>query len=84
MEFAIILRESVRHQVEDVGDGGHGAEGDQDEAEDEESRLLARLFGRLGDAEGVDEGVGEEVEQAHGRIMRVTAQALHPFSGVRI
>ena len=37
----------------------------EQQAADEECCLPAGFLGRLGDAEGVDEGVGQEVEQGH-------------------
>ncbi len=42
-----------------------------DQAENEEGGLFPRLFGRLRDAERIDEHVGEKVEQLHPSIMRV-------------
>jgi hypothetical protein len=46
--------------------GGYGCtEREEDEGEDEKSCLFACLFRWPGDAEGIDERVGEEVEEAH-------------------
>ena len=50
-------------------DGGAGHCQDE-QRQDEEGGLLARFFGGLGDPEGVDEGVGEEVDETHSSIMR--------------
>lgn len=38
---------------------------DQQQGADKERCLPAGFLGRLGDAEGVDEGVGQEVKQGH-------------------
>jgi len=57
-----------------------GDDGDRydDQSEDEERGVFACFFSGMGDAEGIDEGVGKEVEKAHGSIMRLRAKGVHP------
>lgn len=43
------------------------------QAEDEESGLFTGLFGRLSDAKGFDESVGEEIEQRHRTILLIAS-----------
>ena len=50
---------------EESGDGGE-RERDDNESEDEEGGLFSGFLGGPGDAEGVDEGIGEKVEETHG------------------
>ena len=51
---------------------------EQEQGEDEEGGLFAVALGGLGDAEGVDEGVGEEVEERQGSI--IAEEASRPAS----
>ena len=44
--------------------------GENNQAQDEEGCLFTRLLRRSGDAEGIDEGIREKVEQLHCLIMR--------------
>jgi hypothetical protein len=69
---------------------GDGSEDEQEEAADEEGDTSASLAVGLGDAEGVDEGIGKEIEETHGIIMRafgsiqaagLWVEGLHPRVG---
>jgi len=55
--------------VQDDEDDGGDRQSQNDEGQDEEGGLLARFLGRLRDPERIDEGVGEEVYEAHASIM---------------
>ena len=57
--------------VEDEADNDQAGEHEHQQGEDEEGGLGAIFCCRLGDAESVDEGVGEKVEEPHELIMRV-------------
>ena len=61
---------------EDAGRTGEG-EGDYDERKDKKSSLFAGFLRRPRNAEGVDEGVGEEVEELHGSYYALQARHLH-------
>jgi len=52
-----------------------------DEAEDEEGGVATGLLRGLGDAEGADEGVGEEIEELHGLIIALVAGQLQIPAG---
>jgi hypothetical protein len=41
-------------------------EREDNESKDEEGGSLASEFGRFGNAEGVDEGIGNEIKELHG------------------
>ena len=60
-----LLHVGVQYDKHDGGD----RQSQEDEGEDEEGGLFARLFGWLSNAKGIDEGVGEEVDKAHTSIM---------------
>lgn len=58
-------RDLAHNRVDDEPCGCGGEQSQQDEREDEESSLCARLLRWLGDAKGINKRVGEEVEKAH-------------------
>jgi hypothetical protein len=51
--------------VDDEGGGHHEGQGENQEGKDEPGDLAAHGVGGLGDAEGVDEDVGEGFQDAH-------------------
>ncbi len=70
---------------EDSGGGGE-CDCDDNEAEDEESGLFPGFLGGPRDAEGVDEGIGEKVEEFHSkyyalRLSMTASKALHRRCG---
>ena len=57
---------AAQDAIEKAADEGGCGEADEEEDEDEPGGAAAGFLGRLGDAEGVDEGGGERLEQTHG------------------
>lgn len=58
------------HQViKDAANGTDGDQGEDQEGENEPGGAATSLLGGLGDAEGVDEGGGEGLEESHGAIV---------------
>ncbi len=60
-------------EMDEVSGRADAEEDKHGQAADEEGDGPAGLVGGLGDAERVDEGVGEEIEEAHAIIMRRAA-----------
>ena len=72
----------VHDGVDDEAGRGDSDEDRDDEAADEEGDVPACLFGGLGDAEGVDERVGEEVEKSHGGFILRPKRCEYRFASV--
>lgn len=53
----------------DYKSNGRGSQSEDEEGQDKECGLLARLLSWLRNSEGIDEGVGEKVDEAHNCIM---------------
>ena len=60
---------SLHVVVNDHKSDGCTGQSEDEKGQDKECSLLAGLLGRLRNSEGVDEGVGEKVDETHNSIM---------------